>query len=392
MTLKQQFVTLWGLLKRQVLQMVHNHVYVLCMVVFPLLCTFFFADLMKNGLPTDMPAGVVDLDNTSTSRKLIRTLDAMQLTSIKAVYPNANEARRAMQRGEIYGFFYIPEHFNKDVQANRQPTLSFYYNGGYILAGSMLYKDMKTTATLGGAAVGMTKLAALGMTEREIMANLQPITVDTRITHNPTMDYNVYLSTSMIPTCLGIFIFLITVYSIGTELKFNRAKRWMAQAKGNVWLAMTAKMLPQTLVFTLIVFAYLYGLYGVMHFPYYCPKWLIFFNGFLLVLAAQGFGIFMFGLLPSLRMAMSMCALFSVVSFSIGGFTFPVEAMDAPLQALAYLFPMRSYFMIYQMTVLNGYAPHYASLYYILLLAFALLPLTVIPRIRKVMLNYVYIP
>ncbi len=392
MTFKQQLITLRGLLKRQALQMVHNHVYILCMVVFPLLCTFFFADLMKNGLPTDMPAGVVDLDNSSTSRKLIRKLDAMQLTSVKKIYPNANEARRAMQRGEIYGFFYIPEHFNQDVQANRQPTLSFYYNGGYILAGSMLYKDMKTTATLGSAAVGMTKLAALGMTEREIMANLQPITVDTRITHNPTMDYNVYLSTSMIPTCLGIFIFLITVYSLGTELKFNRGKRWMGQAKGNIWIAMTAKILPQTFVFYMIVLAYLYGLYGVMHFPYYCPKALILLNGFLLVLACQGFGIFIFGLLPSLRMAMSICALFSVVSFSIGGFTFPVEAMDAPLQSLAYLFPMRSYFMIYQMTVLNGYAPHYASLYYLILLAYILLPLTVILRLRKVMLHYVYIP
>ena len=290
MTPRQQLITLWGLLKRQAVQMVYNYVYILCMVVFPLLCTFFFADLMKNGLPTDMPAGAVDLDQTSTSRKLVRTLDAMQLTSVKKIYPNATEARRAMQRGEIYGFFYIPENFNKDVQAGRQPVVSFYYNGGYILAGSMLYKDMKTTATLGTAAVGMTKLAALGMTEREIMANLQPITVDTRITHNPTMDYNVYLSTSMIPTCLGIFIFLITVYSLGTELKFRSGKRWMGQAKGNIWIAMTAKMLPQTFVFTAIVFAYLYGLYGVMHFPYYCSKELILFNGFLLVLACQGFG------------------------------------------------------------------------------------------------------
>ena len=392
MTPRQQLITRWGLRKKQAVQMVYNYVDSLCMVVFPLLCTFFFADLMKNGLPTDMPAGAVDLDQTSTSRKLVRTLDAMQLTSVKKIYPNATEARRAMQRGEIYGFFYIPENFNKDVQAGRQPVVSFYYNGGYILAGSMLYKDMKTTATLGTAAVGMTKLAALGMTEREIMANLQPITVDTRITHNPTMDYNVYLSTSMIPTCLGIFIFLITVYSLGTELKFRSGKRWMGQAKGNIWIAMTAKMLPQTFVFTAIVFAYLYGLYGVMHFPYYCSKELILFNGFLLVLACQGFGVFMFGLLPSLRMAMSLCALFSVASFSIGGFTFPVEAMDAPLQALAYLFPMRSYFMIYQMTVLNGYAPHYAQVYYLILLAFILLPLTVIPRICKVMLHYVYIP
>ena len=66
MTPRQQLITLWGLLKRQAVQMVYNYVYILCMVVFPLLCTFFFADLMKNGLPTDMPAGAVDLDQQET--------------------------------------------------------------------------------------------------------------------------------------------------------------------------------------------------------------------------------------------------------------------------------------------------------------------------------------
>lgn len=392
MTIREKLTMFGALLSRQLRHMMGNNIYLLCMVVLPLLCIFFFADLMRSGLPTDMPAGVVDLDNTATSRRMVRTLDAMQLTDVKEIYPNVTEARRAMQRGDIYGFFYIPPRFNADLQANRQPTLSFYYNNSVMLAGSMLYKDMKTTATLGSAAVGMTKLAALGYTDKQIMANLQPITVDTRITHNPTMDYNVYLSTSIIPCCLCVFIFLITVYSIGTELKFGEARKWMALSKGDIWLAMTAKMLPQTIIFMFIGIVYLLCMYGWLGFPYSCPWWMLVANMALLVLASQGFGVFMFGLLPSLRMSMSLCSLWAAISFSINGFTYPVEAMDAPLQALAYVFPMRSYFMAYQMVVLNGYPVASALVYYLILAAFALLPLTVMFRIRKVMLHYVYMP
>lgn len=392
MTIKEDFRTVWYLIQRQVGQMLHNHIYIFCMIVFPLLVTFFFSDLMKNGLPTDMPAGVVDLDNSYTSRKIIRNLDAFQNTRIKAYYPNVSEARHAVQRGDIYGFFYFPAHMNDDLLASRQPTVSFYYNNGMILAGSLMFKDMSTIATLGGASVASYKMAANGYTEKQIMANIQPIAVDVHITHNPTLDYDVYLSTSMIPTCLGIFIFLITVYSIGTELKFNHAKDWMRRSGNNIYLAILGKMIPQTMVFTLIVFIYILTLFGYMGFPHYCSTGLLLFNGFLFVLAAEGFGIFMFGILPSLRMSMSICALWSVVSFSISGFTFPVDTMDIPLQMLSWLFPMRHYYMIYQMVVLNGYPVYYAWSHYIALLAFALVPLLVFPNIKKAMLKYVYIP
>ena len=60
-------------------------------------------------LPTDMPVGVVDQDMSATSRQLIRNLDAFEQTAVVARYPTINEARTAMQRGEIYGFFYIPK-------------------------------------------------------------------------------------------------------------------------------------------------------------------------------------------------------------------------------------------------------------------------------------------
>ena len=39
-------------------------------IIAPLFCYLFFTTLMWNGLPTDMPAGVVDLDHTANTRSI----------------------------------------------------------------------------------------------------------------------------------------------------------------------------------------------------------------------------------------------------------------------------------------------------------------------------------
>jgi len=389
--LKAALKSVWQIMQRQVAQMWHNHIYIFCMLIFPLFTTFFFTDMMKQGLPTELPVGIVDLDMSSTSRKMARSLDGMQLVKVTAHYPNVTEARRAVQRGEIYGFFYFPNHMAADLMASRQPTVSFYYNGAVLLAGSMAYKSMRTEATLGSAAVAMAKMSALGLRPEQIKQKLQPIVVESHLVNNPTLDYNVYLSTSLIPACFGIFFFLITAYSLGTELKFEKAKDWIKQAKGDIVIAMTGKMLPITFVFAFVMFVYVIWLYYVNGFPHACSTWLLLFNSLLFIFACQGVGIFIFGLIPSLRLSMSVCALLAVLSFSIAGFTFPVSAMHPSLQTLSWIFPMRSYYMIYQMVVLNGYPTASAWVYYVVLLVFALLPILVLPRIKNIMLTHEYI-
>ena len=79
----------------------HNPIYPFCMVLFPLMVMFFFTSLLQDGQPEEMPVGVVDLDNTSTSRNLIRRLDAFQSSHVVAHFPSVNEARQAIQNNEI---------------------------------------------------------------------------------------------------------------------------------------------------------------------------------------------------------------------------------------------------------------------------------------------------
>ena len=104
-----------------------NHIYGFCMVVFPLMTVFFFTTMLDEGLPQDLPIGVVDLDNSSTSRSLVRNLDAMQSSRVAYHFASITEARNAMQENKIYAYLYIPEDMSAKLLAGRRPKISYYY-------------------------------------------------------------------------------------------------------------------------------------------------------------------------------------------------------------------------------------------------------------------------
>jgi len=348
--------------------------------------------MMNEGQPLEMPVGVVDQDNTSTTRALIRKLDAFQTSRVVGHYANMNDARNAIQRNEIYAFLLIPKGTTEALLSSRQPKISFYYSNTSITAGSMLFRDLKTISTLGSAGVGSATMSAKGYTADQIKTFLQPIVVDLHTVNNPWVNYNVYLSTMLIPGVLMLFMFLITAYSLGTELKFHESKQWLAMADGNIIVALCGKLLPQFLVFLTIMYAHMYYVFGYLNFPHPGGVVPILLLGLLAVLASQAFGIFAFGLMPSLRMSMSICSLWAVLSFTTSGAAFPVSAMDPAIQALAQLFPLRHYYMVYQICIFNGFPLTDAWFNLMALCIFIALPFFVLRQIKKAMLTYVYIP
>lgn len=383
---------IWTVAKREFKILRVNHIYFFSMVVFPLLALVFFTSLMDEGLPEDMPVGIVDLDNTSTSRGLIRRLDAFQSSQVVARYPSVSEARRAIQENQIYAFLYIPKGTTDDLLSGRRPKISYYYNMASVMSGSLLMKDLKTISNLGSAAVGQATMRAKGYTPQQIQAFLQPVRVDLHQIANPWTNYNVYLSTVLVPGIMMLFMFLISAYSLGMELKFGRGKEWLAKADNRIVVAILGKFLPQALVFLTLIFFYDVYLYRFLHFPYEGSVWMMILLSLLEVFGSIGFGIFAFGLFPSLRMSMSVCSLWAVLSFSLAGSAFPVMGMDTPIQALTWLFPLRHYYMLYQITVFNNYPLIDAWFHLVALVGFTLLPWFVILKIKNAMLHYVYIP
>ena len=75
----------------------------------------FFLTFMGEGLPEKLRIGVVDLDQSSTSRNFRQQLDATQMGSV-VEFESVSAASRELESGRIYGYVIVPRHFDEDVQ------------------------------------------------------------------------------------------------------------------------------------------------------------------------------------------------------------------------------------------------------------------------------------
>lgn len=378
------------ILKRELYALAHEPLMWFCMIVAPLFCVVLFTSMMEEGLPENLPLGVVDLDNSSTSRSLQRNLDAFQMVNITESYTDVREARKAMQRGDIYGFYYIPKGLQRKANRQEQPTVSFYMNYSFIVAGSLLYKDQRTMSELASGAAIRTALFARGATNNQALAYIQPIVVESHPIGNPWLNYNIYLSNTLLPGMLMLFIFMVTVYSFSMEQKRGTADELLRMAGGNMFRAVSAKMFVHFLVWFTVGTIMVVWFYEILLFPCHCGMPVMWAAMLLLILASQAMGVFMFSALPTPRMALSFASLWGVLSFSICGMSFPLMAQPAPLQAMAWFFPLRHYFLLYVNCALDGYPMLNAWPHVVCLLLFVVLAILLTPRLKYALQHYAY--
>jgi len=367
---------------REIGRIFKGKIYWFCMIIAPLISLVFFITLMYNGLPTNLPVAVVDLDNTSTSRALLRQLNAFEGTEITAQYGSFNQARMEMQKGNVYGIFLIPKNFTQEAASNKQPLISFYTNNSYLIAGSLLFKDLKTISTLASGAVVRQTGRAKGLQDQQIMAKIQPITIESNPIGNPWLNYSVYLTNTILPGILALLIMCVTVYSIGIEIKEKTVREWLGADNNHFIRSIFGKLIPHTLIFFIVGLLIFTLFYVVMQFPMNGNIGGMILALFLLIISSQALGVFMIGCLPTLRLGLSYACIWGMISFSICGFSFPVNAMYPPVQALSNLFPLRHYFLIYVDQALNGRALFYSGTHYLALLGFLILPVFVYRNLK----------
>lgn len=373
-------------LRREIQLMVHHPIYTIMIVVIPLASYLFFATLMPEGLPEKLPIGVIDHDNSIVSRKMIRQIDATAQSKVAGHYLNFAEAKNDLQKGKIYGFIEIPNNFEKDLMLSNQPKVWFYYTQAFYIPGSLTLKNFSYMLNTLSGGVNLQARELRGQTERESMAQIQPIAPDIHMIGNPHINYSVYLIDIIIPGVLELIILLTTVYAIGVELKHKTSRSWLKLTNYSYIKALTAKLLPYTICFFIMGMLYDVILFKFLHYPMNANILWMFFDTAMLVVSAQAVGVFMIGLLPILRDGLSFASLYGVLAFSFSGFSFPIEGMIPPIQGLSAVFPLRYYFKIYQNFALNGLDFQYAASSFAALFIFLLLPLAVSVRLKKALI------
>ena len=375
---------------RSVLQIVRRPLYWVSFFTLPLFIFLLLSNLMENELPYHVPAAMVDKDGTSLSRSVTQNLAGMQLVDLRENCNSFTEARHLMQEGKVFGYFLIPENFQEDLLAGRKPVITFYTNMTYYVPASLLLKTFKTTAMYTKAGVAMNVLESVGASPGQISPLLLPINIESRAIHNPGLSYAIYLCNSFIPCALQLMIFLVTCFSLGQEIKYGTSRKLLQMAHGSIVRALAAKLLPQTIIWIVVAVFMESWLYGINGYPMHGSWFWITLSEIMFVLASQGLAVFFFGVLPNLRLSLSISALLGILSFSIAAFSFPVESMYPSMGIFSWIVPIRYNFLIYIDQALNGIDIYYSRIWFMAYIVFMLLPLTMLWRIKGCMAKPVY--
>ncbi len=345
-------------------------------------CAIFFLTFLKDGLPSDIPIGLVDYDYSSTSRNFSQQLDATQLGKV-VHYDSFAAAREDMNRGKISAVCVIPVGMNDDIQASRQPKITFYVNGLYFVSGALAWKDLLTMVNLTNGAVQRAAFRARGYNDSQIMGMIRPIDIDLHQIGNVTTNYSYYLTSVLLPGILEMIVIIVLIYSLGAELKYGTSRHLLQTAGNSIVTSLAGKLLVWTLLFSALGLILILLLYHRLNFPLAGSIWNMFIGIFLMVFASEAIAIFIIEMLPVPRLALSIGALYSVLGFSLSGFTLPIEAMPPYIQGLASAFPLRHYYEFYvQEAILGaGFAGWWKQAVYLLL--FILVPLIGLTRLKR---------
>ena len=345
-------------------------------------CAIFFLTFLKDGLPSDVPIGLVDYDYSSTSRNFCQQLDATQLGKV-VHYDSFAAAREDMNRGKIAAVCVVPVGMNDDIQANRQPKITFYVNGLYFVSGALAWKDLLQMVNLTNGAVQRQAFRARGYNDSQIMGMIRPVDVDVHQIGNVGTNYNCYLSSVLLPGVLEMIVIIVLIYSLGAELKYGTSRHLLQTSGNSIVTALAGKLLVWTLTFSAIGLILILLLFHRLHFPLAGSIWNMFLGIFLMIFASEAIAIFILEMLPVPRLALSIGALYSVLGFSLSGFTLPIEAMPPYIQGLAAAFPLRHYYLFYVQEAIfgAGFAGWWKQVIYLLI--FILLPLIGLVRLKK---------
>ena len=328
--------------------------YVILLTVGIIFSYVFFITLTNEGQPEKLPIAVVDQDGSYLSRRLCHELNATQGVKVVAVYGTHSEARRAMQRQEIYAFLEIPTGTYNRVLNFETPHIGIYTNNAFLLGGSLSYKTLATMGKLASGAVQREILRKKGIEEEKIMGLIQPVQFDAHYIGNPMASYQPYLMATILPGIIALITLLLTIFQIANEQKYGTAQEWIETAGGNIACALAGKLFPYTIWFTLIGIIGNIIFFGPLQFALYGSFWMMVLDMVLLILAVQSMAIFLVAFIPDTHLAMCFGAIYGALSFTMAGFSFPVESMISPLQTLSYIFPLRQYYLIYSKYAIYG--------------------------------------
>ncbi|MGL4674608.1 MAG: ABC transporter permease [Wohlfahrtiimonas sp.] len=154
---------------------------------------FFYPIPYNNEEVRDVPIAVMDQNQTTMSRELLRNLDATDSLKIVDEVENIGEAKELLKQRKIYGIIVIPFDFEQNILKGHRDAVVFYGDASYV----MIYNSAATAVSSVVMAMNrnilVEKQIAMGVDPAIAMGNSAPFNPVNVQLFNPQAGYATYI-------------------------------------------------------------------------------------------------------------------------------------------------------------------------------------------------------
>ena len=328
--------------------------------IMPLILIFFIPHLinlvtgymMNEKQLKDIPMAVYMEDQTSLTRKIVKSFDDTETFEIVKYADSPEEVERSMAVGEaLYGLV-IPKDFTKDLKKYKSPTIVSLVDGTQL--SSAAFTRIQGTEILLTTKIGAMVNAFKGkfdLSSKEALHMASPISITSRILGNPTRNYINFLMPGLMAALIQVGMVMTTASvtspeSLGAkEFRLDYLKKLMGYASAGT-LSILMMVGVQTRFFS-VPFRGGMGKLALLTFVFSCSVVSI-----CMMLSTVFFKNKVF--------ASQVAAVYFIPSSIIGGYTWPLVAMPEPIQKFATLMPFTYFGNFLRMWLLDGHYSKYS--------------------------------
>lgn len=306
----------------------------------PCFLMIVMAWLFSSAVPRELPIAVVDLDQSTTSRDVVRHLQASPGLTVAAQPESLQSAFSLARALQVYGVVLIPGGTERDIQRTGSASMVSYFNASYQVAGQAVARDVDAAVQAVSEKLAITEVA---LSRGPANVRAAPISVQSTVLFNPGRSYEHFLLGLLFPAILHMAMCVAMVGAFGRELRDASIRHWLRDSDDRLVPAILGKTVPYFLLFTV------YGVLGLL--------WLIALNGqgvaggfiwlvlgqALMYLAYAAIALLFVAVSRNMVSALSMAGLYAGTSLAFSGATFPLQGAPWFTRLWSDLLPYTAY-------------------------------------------------
>jgi len=207
--------------------------------LFPAVAILIVAAMLIAGVPRALPIAVLDEDNGTLSRAIVRAVGASPAVSITERPRSMPEAERLARAGRVWAILLIPRGVSEGLERTSTPAIQIFYNASFLTIGSSAASGIQSAVSAVLAERGLDAARARGLPAIRI----RPPIVQATVLFNPQTSFEWYLQALIHPAVLHLLTGCVAVMAMGRELQGRSLARWKAETGGGL-PALAGKLLP----------------------------------------------------------------------------------------------------------------------------------------------------